>query len=105
MDHGVGTETHNTKVTCLGVVSYGAELCDPIQCGAMAPSFAIQFSVAIDVEVMWHHLGTTDVAAELGAIGLGAEALPFIFLYAKYISRIVLEKMQTVCSSSDGEGI
>ena len=39
----------------------------------MALSFAIRFSVTVDVEVMWHYLGAIDLGAELGAKICGAE--------------------------------
>ena len=39
----------------------------------MASSFATRFSVAADVEVMWHHLGATNLGTELGAKICGTE--------------------------------
>ena len=39
----------------------------------MALSFAARFSVAADVEVMWHHLGATNLGTELGAKICGTE--------------------------------
>ena len=41
----------------------------------MASSFATRFNVAVDLEVMWHHLGTVDLDAELGALDLGADLI------------------------------
>ena len=46
----------------------------------MALSFVIRFSVTIDMEAMWHHLGAVDLGIELGVIGLDAKALTIIFL-------------------------
>ena len=38
----------------------------------MAPNFTTRSSVAVDVEMMRHHLGATDLGAELGAVNLAA---------------------------------
>ena len=43
----------------------------------MAPNFTTRSSVAVDVEMMRHHLGATDLGAELGAVNLAA-ANPFL---------------------------
>jgi hypothetical protein len=49
----------------------------------MAPSFASQFNVAVDMEATWHYLGATDLGAELSAIDLDTEVLTCVFWHLK----------------------
>jgi len=51
--HGVGTMTYGAEVTRLG--------------------FATQFSMAVDVEARWHHLGATDLGTEAPSLVLASE--------------------------------